>query len=197
MEGSEAEGAASNDSASSEMPFVCFCGAIEPELTGFLAHLCRAHRLLHPHPRDVAAFRAFIEAHRERAAELLATGDNPSKTAFRNAALEEALAGITEERERLRSTFNQRCLFCQDVIQGVDPFFEHMYVTHGFNCGSTDNLVSIPQLLESIQRRLSSFECLNCDKRFEDPVTLRTHMRKKKHFRCPDIHTPINMISLQ
>eukprot|EP00656_Telonema_subtile_P030935 TRINITY_DN33903_c0_g1_i1.p1 TRINITY_DN33903_c0_g1~~TRINITY_DN33903_c0_g1_i1.p1 ORF type:complete len:184 (+),score=49.79 TRINITY_DN33903_c0_g1_i1:121-672(+) len=132
-------------------------------------------------PRDVPAFRAFLRAC--DGAALLAQELNAHKEAFRDAALEEALAVVTLERQSLRSELCRRCLFCQEVLAGVQPYFEHLWAVHGLNCGSIEDLVCIPHFLDAVERRQAGLQCLNCDKCFSDPGTLRTHMRKKKHFR--------------
>eukprot|EP00658_Telonema_sp_P-2_P048469 TRINITY_DN36878_c0_g2_i1.p1 TRINITY_DN36878_c0_g2~~TRINITY_DN36878_c0_g2_i1.p1 ORF type:complete len:356 (-),score=60.13 TRINITY_DN36878_c0_g2_i1:116-1183(-) len=162
-------------------PFQCFCAQGFPGIQPFLAHLCQAHRLLYPFPRDVDQFRQFLQ--RCNGPALLSPEHNQDKISFRDAALEEALAVVTAERQTLRAGFQRQCLFCQDEVEGLEPYFAHLWDTHGLNCGNLDNLVSVESFLDAVEHRQAYLQCLNCDKQFGDPATLRTHMRKKKHFR--------------
>ena len=172
-----------------EAEWVCFCGHSEPDLNTFLGHLCEAHRLLYPFPRDCSRFRQFLETMQPHAAELLSDGVNTSKDEFAVCALTEALACAPTERETLSRNFNRQCLFCQDVFSRLEQYFDHMYQAHGFTCGDPDGLVSILQFLESVQKRQEALQCLRCDKTFSDAQTLRTHMRKKKHFHIHQSNT--------
>eukprot|EP00051_Salpingoeca_urceolata_P012994 m.162552 g.162552 ORF g.162552 m.162552 type:complete len:165 (-) comp17667_c1_seq4:612-1106(-) len=54
---------------------------------------------------------------------------------------------------------------------------------HGFNIGHPDNIVHAPAFLDYLHHKLKMLYCLFCDRRFPDRTTLKSHMRKKKHFK--------------
>ncbi|KAF9917535.1 hypothetical protein BX616_000694 [Lobosporangium transversale] len=61
--------------------------------------------------------------------------------------------------------------------------FKHMFAEHNFNIGLPDNLVNVNEFLDMLEAKLTSLQCLYCEKTFTSPAVLRKHMRKKKHFK--------------
>lgn len=74
------------------------------------------------------------------------------------------------------------CLFCF-FVDSKQHLFDHLFTDHGMYLGKLDNLVQIDRYLKLLRTKLDQFECLYCEKIFRDGKTLRSHMRKKKHFR--------------
>ncbi|KAF8976207.1 hypothetical protein BGZ46_008462 [Entomortierella lignicola] len=58
-----------------------------------------------------------------------------------------------------------------------------MFAEHNFNIGLPDNLVNVNEFLDMLEAKLTSLQCLYCEKTFTSPAVLRKHMRKKKHFK--------------
>ncbi|KAG7259078.1 hypothetical protein CRUP_016710 [Coryphaenoides rupestris] len=63
------------------------------------------------------------------------------------------------------------------------PITEYCSVIKTNSEGPVDNIVYCRQLLDLLQRKLDSLQCLYCEKAFRDKTTLRDHMRKKSHRR--------------
>lgn len=49
--------------------------------------------------------------------------------------------------------------------------------------GNPQNLVFIDELIQQIENKLDSLQCIYCEKTFPDRNTLKEHMRKKLHKR--------------
>lgn len=96
--------------------------------------------------------------------------------------LKELIEVQTKEREN--EEFERMCLFCTKFFIGNrSQLFNHMNEDHNFNVGHPHNLIYIEDFLNEIEKKLSSLECLFCDKVFKDRASLREHMRKKSHRR--------------
>ncbi|KAI8992423.1 hypothetical protein BDB01DRAFT_716824 [Pilobolus umbonatus] len=89
-----------------------------------------------------------------------------------------------QQREReVDSKRPRKCLFCKIVCENRAILFRHMFCEHNFNIGLPDNLVLVNEFLDTLESKLSSLQCLYCEKTFTSPAVLRKHMRKKKHFK--------------
>ena len=53
-----------------------------------------------------------------------------------------------------KKAWSAKCLFCRDTIPGRTPFFQHMFVAHGFNPGLPDNLVYFQDLIATLRGKL-------------------------------------------
>ncbi|ELU04760.1 hypothetical protein CAPTEDRAFT_91094 [Capitella teleta] len=96
--------------------------------------------------------------------------------------LEEVLNQQKFERED--PNFEHMCLFCREIFTGNrNELFEHMANDHSFSIGHSDNLVYTTELLDHLDEKLHSLQCLFCDKIFKDRSVLKEHMRKKQHKR--------------
>ena len=54
---------------------------------------------------------------------------------------------------------------------------------HHFNVGRPDNLVHVDAFLDTLRQRLECMQCLYCGKVFRDRLILKSHMRKKRHYK--------------
>lgn len=89
-----------------------------------------------------------------------------------------------QSKERADNQFEKMCLFCTKFFIGNrNQLFVHMNEDHNFNVGHPYNLVFIDEFLDQIEKKLTNFECLYCDKVFKDRASLIEHMRKKSHRR--------------
>lgn len=89
-----------------------------------------------------------------------------------------------QQRERSDSHFARKCLFCKLMFQGNRAqLINHMFHVHHFNLGRPDNLVNVDELLDILQARLDSLQCLFCERVFKTHDILKSHMRKKRHLR--------------
>lgn len=89
---------------------------------------------------------------------------------------------LRHEFERKDTTFERTCLFCSKQLIGNRlQLFNHMTSQHGFNVGHPDNIVNVNEFLDLIESKLESLQCLLCENKFNDKLTLREHMRKKLH----------------
>jgi len=89
---------------------------------------------------------------------------------------------LRQEFERKDTSFERTCLFCNDYFCGNRlQLFNHMATLHGFNVGHPDNIVNIREFLDLIESKLKALQCLLCENKFKDRISLREHMRKKLH----------------
>eukprot|EP00053_Salpingoeca_punica_P017542 m.169207 g.169207 ORF g.169207 m.169207 type:complete len:472 (-) comp17235_c1_seq3:2766-4181(-) len=117
----------------------------------------------------------------------------PEDKALREALQTERLKKILDcqRNEKLCSqNANWRCLFCKEQSQG-DRFviFRHMLAAHGFNIGLPDNMVHVHEFLSTLQAAIVNLQCLYCEKTFRDRTLLKSHMRKKKHYKIDPRNT--------
>nr|XP_039247920.1 zinc finger protein 277-like [Styela clava] len=108
--------------------------------------------------------------------------DRKVREALQLKRLKDLIEVQTKEREN--EEFERMCLFCTKfVIGNRNELFNHMNEDHNFNVGHPHNLIYVEDFLDEIEKKLSSLECLFCDKVFKDRASLREHMRKKSHRR--------------
>eukprot|EP00698_Gefionella_okellyi_P019203 TRINITY_DN5859_c0_g1_i1.p1 TRINITY_DN5859_c0_g1~~TRINITY_DN5859_c0_g1_i1.p1 ORF type:complete len:413 (-),score=108.05 TRINITY_DN5859_c0_g1_i1:340-1578(-) len=89
-----------------------------------------------------------------------------------------------QQRERSDSHFARKCLFCKLMFQGNRAeLVNHMFHVHHFNLGRPDNLVNVDELLDLLQQRIDTLQCLFCERTFKAHDVLKSHMRKKRHLR--------------
>ncbi|TNN57478.1 Zinc finger protein 277 [Liparis tanakae] len=75
-------------------------------------------------------------------------------------------------------------MFCSEEFSGNRAaLLNHMAREHSFSIGLPDNIVYCQQLLDTLQAKMDSLQCLYCEKTFRDKTTLKDHMRKKAHRR--------------
>nr|XP_020666116.1 zinc finger protein 277 [Pogona vitticeps] len=110
----------------------------------------------------------------------------PEDRALREELQQQRLKDILEQQqqERYDADFCGICLFCDKEFTGNRSLvLNHMANDHAFNIGLPDNIVNCKEFLDLLQKKLSSLQCLYCEKIFRDKNTLRDHMRKKQHRR--------------
>ncbi|KAI9329233.1 hypothetical protein DFJ73DRAFT_860861 [Zopfochytrium polystomum] len=108
--------------------------------------------------------------------------DKAIRNDLQRVKLNEMLA--RQERERVEDAMHPRnCLFCKHVLENRHELFKHMFNEHSFNIGLPDNLVEINEFLDLVSAKLTSLQCIYCEKLFKSSAVLRKHMRKKKHFK--------------
>ncbi|GKT33149.1 Zinc finger protein 277 like protein [Aduncisulcus paluster] len=80
-----------------------------------------------------------------------------------------------------------KCPMCPFIFKDAcrDAILHHYISVHHFHFGQADNLVYIPLLLQTISKFMDDLKCLCCSKDFPDYKLLRTHLRKKHHFKIP------------
>ncbi|KAI3641793.1 hypothetical protein MIR68_000195 [Amoeboaphelidium protococcarum] len=105
---------------------------------------------------------------------------------FQNDKLKQMLA--IQQQERLDKSKLYHCTFCRTVELPRVQLFEHFHAEHSFSIGLPDNIVNLEEFLRQIRLQLEQLQCIYCEVTFRDSVTLRKHMRKKKHF----IINPLN-----
>ncbi|XP_074619362.1 zinc finger protein 277-like isoform X1 [Acropora palmata] len=108
----------------------------------------------------------------------------PEERALREELQRKRLENILEcqQQERSDTCFSRTCLFCKQHFEGNrTSLFSHMAEAHGFNVGLPDNLVNINEFLDLLEKKLTSLQCLFCEKLFKDRTALKDHMRKKQH----------------
>jgi hypothetical protein len=113
-------------------------------------------------------------------------GDNEEDNRLREKLQKRKLVEILkiQEDERNSSAKQRRkCLFCKVVSGNRQALFKHMFLEHNFNIGLADNLVMVDEFLDVLNHKLHCLSCLYCEKVFKTRNVLRTHMRKKKHFK--------------
>ncbi|XP_063223627.1 zinc finger protein 277 [Bacillus rossius redtenbacheri] len=100
--------------------------------------------------------------------------------------LEWVLERQAEERDD--TSFCRSCLFCRlEVTPTRKDYFNHLSSKHNLQLGLPENLVFTDKLLDTIQEKMDSLQCLFCEKYFKDRNVLKEHMRKKQHKRInPD-----------
>ncbi|PVV03831.1 hypothetical protein BB560_001699 [Smittium megazygosporum] len=96
--------------------------------------------------------------------------------------LNEILDLQVKEREKGFS-ISRQCLFCKKVFTTIHELFSHMFKTHAFNIGLSDNLVFVEKFLDILEKKLLNLKCIYCEREFMSQIALRNHMRKKKHFK--------------
>lgn len=62
-------------------------------------------------------------------------------------------------------------------------YLKHLSQQHNLQLGNPQNLVFVDRLINKIEEKLSSLQCIYCEKTFPDRNTLKEHMRKKIHKR--------------
>lgn len=114
----------------------------------------------------------------------------PEDKAIREKLQKKRLEYILDQhqKERNDTTFKHSCLFCKKIFKGNRAdLFNHMTIDHNFNIGHSDNIVFGDELLNILQQKLESLQCLYCEKIFKNWPALKEHMRKKQHKRIkPD-----------
>jgi hypothetical protein len=112
--------------------------------------------------------------------------DAQLRTRLRSELLSRVLA--MQERERTDTDFRGRCLFCRKILSPRRrDLLDHMFAEHGFNVGRADNLVFVDDLLAVLRARMERIECPFCAGVFPSHEKLKSHMRKKRHFKIrPD-----------
>ncbi|TPX30444.1 hypothetical protein SmJEL517_g05990 [Synchytrium microbalum] len=106
--------------------------------------------------------------------------DAELRTRLKASILEEVLRVQQDERER---DTKRKCLFCRVVPDNRTSLLEHMWHQHNLNIGVADNIVYFDEFLNILEGKLTSLQCLYCEKTFKGQTVLRLHMRKKKHFK--------------
>ncbi|KAM3832352.1 zinc finger protein 277 isoform 1-T1 [Vipera latastei] len=87
-----------------------------------------------------------------------------------------------QQQERYDADFHYICMFCDQPFSGNrSVLLNHMTKDHAFNIGLPDNIVNCKEFLDVLQKKIDSFQCLYCEKTFEDKKKLKEHMRKKQH----------------
>lgn len=76
----------------------------------------------------------------------------------------------------------EQCLFCMKNYSGYAQLFDHLHLEHHLKIGLPQNLVMIGEYFKVLRDLLKRNICVYCERTFPDPMTLRRHMRKKKHF---------------
>ncbi|KAJ3301553.1 hypothetical protein HDV03_000665 [Kappamyces sp. JEL0829] len=106
------------------------------------------------------------------------------RTTLQARKLEEILKTQETERQMAKDSraIPMKCLFCKKVPETRSDLFLHLETEHGLFMGQLDNLVFVDEFLNAMNQTLEALLCLYCEKSFPDHVTLRKHMRKKKHF---------------
>lgn len=91
-------------------------------------------------------------------------------------------------KEREDNKFTKGCLFCRLQITGTRAeYITHLSTKHNLQLGRPQNLVFIDKLIDKIEQKLESLQCIYCEKVFKDRNVLKEHMRKKLHKRInPD-----------
>lgn len=83
-----------------------------------------------------------------------------------------------QQEERNDRTFSRKCLFCKKICTGDRTLlFSHMFNVHKFNIGLPDNLVHVNELLDILQAKIASLQCIYCEKTFKSYSVLKLHMR--------------------
>lgn len=89
---------------------------------------------------------------------------------------------VRQEFERNDNNFERKCLFCVQTFHGNRLLlFNHMTTEHNFNVGHPDNIVNVREFLDLIESKMEDLQCLMCENKFKDKVSLKEHMRKKIH----------------
>jgi hypothetical protein len=88
---------------------------------------------------------------------------------------------LDQQKAEFEADFCEMCLFCSNHIEHLDAYFAHLYDAHNFSIGLLDNLVFYSRYLALLRTKLNGRQCIYCEKVFNDHITLRKHMRKKKH----------------
>jgi hypothetical protein len=89
-----------------------------------------------------------------------------------------------QERERqIDSLVPRQCIFCRFQADNRHTLFKHFFNDHSFNIGLPDNLVEVDEFLDAMRAKLERLQCLYCERTFKTSAVLRSHMRKKKHFK--------------
>ncbi|KAJ3386840.1 hypothetical protein HDU92_002246 [Lobulomyces angularis] len=101
---------------------------------------------------------------------------------FLKEKMNEKLAIQTEDRQ-CDSPSVLQCLFCRNSFKDRIKNFSHMFKEHGFHIGLPDNLVEVEKFLQALKEKITNAQCIYCEKLFINTKVLRSHMRKKKHFR--------------
>lgn len=90
------------------------------------------------------------------------------------------LAALLEKQQEERNdkSFSRKCLFCKKVCTGDrTTLFTHMFNVHKFNIGLPDNLVHLNELIDLLQAKIASLQCIYCEKTFKSYSVLKLHMR--------------------
>lgn len=171
----------------------------------FLKHLLSVHKLVVADVNLIANFKSYILYWKERLKEVTlkevcssiettGAGDSgqyyllsdvlPEDKQLREFLQKRKLECALEQQqlERDDSSFSRGCLFCREHFTGNRALmFNHMAESHSFNVGQPDNLVYTDEFLDILQQKLTSLQCLYCEKTFRDRTVLKEHMRKKQH----------------
>ncbi|KAF9364439.1 hypothetical protein BGX34_001539 [Mortierella sp. NVP85] len=171
------------------------CDLTEPitDSTSLVAHLKEAHKLVF---RNIHHMFILLERYLDHwAKEIEAKG--LEKVAIKESEGDEhytidpasSTADRTLRDEIQREKLNE-VLKMQEKERNEDAkikrktiLFKHMFAEHNFNIGLPDNLVNVNEFLDMLEAKLTSLQCLYCEKTFTSPAVLRKHMRKKKHFK--------------
>ncbi|XP_075980581.1 zinc finger protein 277 [Anticarsia gemmatalis] len=108
--------------------------------------------------------------------------DKELRTNLQQSRLEKLLQRHQFERED--TNFVKECLFCrQKTTTTRAHYLNHLYEKHNFHIAKPDNLIFIDELVDLIQSKLESLQCIFCEGNFKDRSILKEHMRKKGHKR--------------
>ncbi|XP_018328691.1 zinc finger protein 277 [Agrilus planipennis] len=87
-----------------------------------------------------------------------------------------------QEFERTDTNFRQTCLICRFEFEGLRrDYIGHLMSQHNFHLGNPQNLVYIDELIDRLQEKINSLQCIYCEGTFPDRNTLKEHMRKRQH----------------
>lgn len=96
----------------------------------------------------------------------------------------------------------RKCLFCPLEQPDLPCLFEHMFVEHQFNIGNLNNLVMVDEFLSALEDMMDRKICLYCKGHFDSRVTLKKHLKNKKHHKISsddhrfDKHYIVNYINV-
>jgi len=114
----------------------------------------------------------------------------PEDKTLREDIVKKSLASKLKKQQDERNVpFNRKCIFCRDRFDQRKPYFLHLFLSHGLNIGSPDNLVEIEEFLDILQYKIESWICIYCEKTFKSPSVLKLHMKKKKHYKINSNNT--------
>ncbi|XP_021927401.1 zinc finger protein 277 isoform X2 [Zootermopsis nevadensis] len=106
--------------------------------------------------------------------------DKKLREDLQNKQLRWALRQQTIERED--KSFSRGCLMCRLQFIGCRAdYLCHLSLLHNLQLGRPENLVFVDELLDLIELKIRSLQCLFCSKIFKNQIVLKEHMRKKQH----------------
>lgn len=160
-------------------PFLCpICQAPDSDMASSVSHLAVAHNLNIHRPLELLPYYEIFLQHLDETRESDYNGDG-LREKCRLLKIDQL---IQEQQVTRMATVSRKCLFCKLVPPSRSQLFKHMQQDHSLIVGELDNLVYVDELLSLLDSKLQKFFCLYCERCFGSHVTLRTHMRKSKHF---------------